>query len=510
MLPYPYAALAITALILIAGAGAIVDTAPDATLDAIPGASGSEPASLLPLTDRILVSEPGHRVSEFTVARSPANPEHLVVGAMDWDDQAGSIGCATASSWDAGRSWAQGEPVPGLDAPYARFDPWVTIDAQGRTHLQCMVFAEAPVIGDPTSSDPGSMLMHASSDDGATGWSNARPVPPREAGNSVDKDAIFAASDGTLYSCATEGLDLVVYQTDPVTSAWGPGKSLDVVLGLGGGFGNCNGFVESADGTVTLLWVGYLFPDAPATRFGTVATLDGGATWERATAVDELRYPEGIADRTARKYHALDPVLTWPILAVSPVSDALFVSITMQESPGEGPFIAELYRSVDAGATYQRLSVPSLASLACAGCEPSRALVAVDDAGRVGVEVVMATRDGGLTRETWLLVSEDEGDTWLAPLRLSQTGPDRSWLDARTWQPADVSPYEREATWMVEHPSQAAAVASYEAVRYDRQDHLRWGGDYWGFVGADNGFVAFWIDHYNGYPQLWTRAVAIE
>lgn len=67
-------------------------------------------------------------MSEFAVARNPKNPNHLVIGAMDWDDEGGTVGCVTFLSRDGGMSWSPGGRVPGLEKGYLQADPWVTID----------------------------------------------------------------------------------------------------------------------------------------------------------------------------------------------------------------------------------------------------------------------------------------------------------------------------------------------------------------------------------------------
>ncbi|MGH2829441.1 MAG: sialidase family protein, partial [Actinomycetota bacterium] len=236
----------------------------------------------------VLVSIPGHGMGEFAAARSPIDENHLIVGAMDWDDEAGSVACATFVSHDGGVSWQAGSRIPGLDEGYGRADPWVTIDPAGRAHLQCMqIDADIVAYGvgsvDGTTGRPTVKQMHTRSDDGGTTWRAARRIPPKDPLNQVDKEAIYASRAGTLFACINdyprgEGGDaLVVSRSFDGGDTWMAPKALDEVIGIdspaGTGFGNCNGFAEGPGGVVYMAWAG-LFATEPTQRFGVAYTSD--------------------------------------------------------------------------------------------------------------------------------------------------------------------------------------------------------------------------------------------
>lgn len=481
---------------------------------ALMSAASSSPAHLPvanPVSDRILVSEPGHRISEFSVATNPRNPNNLVVAAMDWDDERGSIGCATYVSRDGGLSWTPGGEVPGYEAAFVQLDPWVAFDAKGRVHLQCLstISDLAPyAVGavDGTTGRPSVLQMYSRSDDGGTTWSPASRIVGRHEKNHPDKNALFASRSGILYACYADfpkdGNDLVVSRSLNGGHSWLAPVVLDDVIGLDkadeyDGFGTCNGFAEGRNGEVHVLWYGYF---DGRQRYGTATTSDGGNSWRSTPIGDDLRYAETVG-RGA-------PPGAWPSITFNPRTGEVFVAV--QAWTGER-YEARLHRSRDAGLSYQEVALPALASVTCDGCHQMRPAATVDRAGRLGIQV-MLTSDFGLTKEAWLLVSPDQGGTWLEPVQVSGTGPDKWWGDPRNWVPNDAAVIDDIAR----RPQNAVGVVGWQGVARAGAagvagHHVNYGGDYWNITASAKGFVAFWEDNAeNGKHQLWARVIRVQ
>lgn len=460
--------------------------------------------------DRVLVSEAGHRISEFSVAANPRNPNHLVVAAMDWDDDRGSIGCATYVSRNGGLSWNPGGEVPGYEEAFVQLDPWVAFDAQGHVHLQCLsTISDLPpyAVGsvDGTTGRPSVVQMYSRSDDGGTTWSPATRVVGRHETNHPDKNALFASRAGTLYACYADfpkdGNDLVISRSLDGGQSWMPPVVLDDVIGLDkegeyDGFGTCNGFAEGRNGEVHVLWKGYF---DGRERYGTATTTDGGNSWRSTPIGDDLRYAETIV-RAA-------PPKAWPSITFDPRTGEVFV--TAQSWTGER-YEAKLYRSGDAGVSYENVALPEITSNTCDGCHEMRPAAVVDRAGRLGIQV-MLTSDHGLTKEPWFLVSPDRGATWLEPVQVSGTGPDKWWGDPRNWVPNDAEVVNA----ILDRPHNAAGVVGWQGVARagaagPAGHHVNYGGDYWSIAASAKGFVAFWEDNaQNGKHQLWARIIRV-
>ena len=467
------------------------------------------------VSKRTLVSVPNHRMGEFAVARNPRNPDHLVVAAMDFDDQTGSVGCATFVSRDGGLRWRPGKHVPGLDKGFVCGDPWVTIDTQGRAHLQGLLIDGTPadyvvgqVDGSLVRATP--QQIHARSDDGGHRWSPARRIPPRHKKNQVDKNAIHASRSGTLFACINElpegGDDLVVSRSFDAGSSWTRPKALDEAIGIDGPDDNgpvkCNGIAEGPNGEIHVMWMGW-FPGESTPRFGTATTRDDGATWT-GTTIDQVRLEY---DNPAIDVATLNLGWTWPSIAASPVNGEVFVSVPRFSGDR---YVSVLYRSNNSGRSYEEVSLPEIPSRGCGECHQMRPALVVDDSGRLGLQLMLTSNELGLDKEAWFLISPDGGDSWLQPIQLSSTGPDRSYLDPRNWAP-DGARSSDQVMDALQHPDRIGATLGWDAIfRARRTDQIRWGGDYWGITASSKGFVALWEDHWaNGKHQLWSRVIRV-
>jgi BNR repeat-like domain len=459
---------------------------------------------------RTLVSTRDHRFSEFSAAVDPNDPQHMAVAGMDWDSDSGNLACTVRVSNDGGRTWRSTAAVPGLDTPLGQYDPWITIDNDGKLHLLCIQFQRDPSF-EPFASPPVNLLMHSMSENDGRSWSTAERVGPRDPDNGVDKSSIHAAGDGTIYACLDEQPTpepaLVVYMSDDGGATWDRHQILDDVLGLGpeSNFGACNGFAEGPNGAVYLNWTA-LFGEGPTSFVGTVATFDSGHTWTNPASIEPTRRAPDSDDDSFTRAAVSIPRRHWGAIAASQATGHVFWA-SQAWNAEDDRYEVHLYRSTDRGANYQPVTLPRLDSTHCRGCHIAFPRLAVDDQGRLALQVTLAN-EGGLVREELLLVTTDEGQTWMEPISVAGTGPDQSYLDAKTWIPRNPQAISRMMEWTLEHPK--SRQASMDSLRLPRADHLIWGGDYWQMLPrAGGGFVAMWIDHRNGYPQVWASQIAI-
>ncbi|MEA3137030.1 MAG: repeat-like domain, partial [Thermoplasmata archaeon] len=246
----------------------------------------------------VAVSVPGHRTSEFTVARDPTNPYHLVAAGMDWDSPDGTVQCAAFVSRDGGGSWTAAQALPGHVGTSEDTDPWVAIDAKGVTYLTC--------------TEAGTGLLLGKSLDGGATWQPAQVVPT---GGTAAKDALGAFGDGQLYLCYQTSVLHVLISKDG-GGAWNDAGFGQIPAG-------CNGVVQGPGGEVYVVWQGAatieadrLTPGPPS--LGIVLTRDGGAHWEDLT----LSSDTGAAPQNL----PAAPQSAAPSLAVSSVTGAVFVA----------------------------------------------------------------------------------------------------------------------------------------------------------------------------------------
>lgn len=476
--------LLIAAAALLAGALVPALAGPDVP-EGAPGRA-SAVAGLTALTSRTLVSEPGHRVSEFSVAIDPTDPRKVLVGTMDWDHATGGVACVTYRSNDGGRTWEGGEAIVGLEGPRARLDPWVSVGPDGAHHLLCMDYTGTP------GTAPGVVLKHAVSPAGDGTWHPAAPIPLLDPERPVDKNAVHVAADGTIHVCVNHG-DLVTARSADGGATW---------QARAHGFsGNCNGFAEGPDGELHVAFLS--LEAAPPFWTGVLTTRDGGATWDPPALVAASERPANNAFADIAVRSATGPIGSFQQVAASPVSDTLLFVVPTWDVELLGWTYA-LARSSDGGVTWEALAPPLFASPTCPGCHVVHPMLAADAAGRFALELTLS-EDRGLVRETYLFVSDDAGATWTGPLQVARTQVPETALGPGTWSGhagAFVTDLERAGPLDEGYPWVLV-------LRGQRVDHLRWGGDYWTFAATEEGFLVFWIDHLDGRPQLWTRLVGL-
>lgn len=450
---------------------------------------------------RALVSTPSHRISEFVVAADPADPDHFVAGAVDYDDPQGMAGCVTFYTFDGGRTWSASEQVPNQTRERLRLDAYVTIDLSGRAHLVCLENAKLIV------EHPNAAVWHSSSGDGGRAWSSPRWVPPRTPTATVDKESVYAARDGTLYVCVVDAdtdevsrkadIDLVAIRSRDGGATWLPPVAVKPNLIV------CNGMMESSRGEVLINWFslgGQTYP------IGTAITRDQGETWT-VTDIGNLSLPADWAPHG--RFAGVYPGFSAPSAAVRPTNDAVMVAAQEWNLQSERWEI-RLYLSHDLGATYEPAAAPTISSPGCAGCHAFHPAIAFDPQGRLGLQVQLA-QDLGLVKEVWFIVSPDEGRSWSRPVMLSRTTQDASWVSASTWLPT-ADGLTTVAAYVATHPTDPyMPLHGYALGQFVGTVHHRWGGDYWGIAATQDGFLAMWVDaSQNGVPQLWSSRIGLE
>lgn len=476
-----------------------------------PFVSADAPLHLEVASERIAISSPGHRFSEYALAQDPVDPTHLIVGGMDWDNAAGGVACATMVSRDGGLSWHPGGSIPGLDGAHARYDPWVAIDPDHRAHLVCQDQVGEGLIAPPLPDwdSPIEHFKYARSDDGGDTWSPAVRPPLRAPTHTTDKESIHAARDGRVYACAASHGDLLLWRSDDGGDTWNAPVALDADAVFGNRSANCNGIIEGPQGQIYVNFLSLGDPfnvsEPSATIWGTIASFDHGETWQPATkvAIRQIGDLVDLVSTAGGQY----PAWTWPSLAVSPKTGHLFGAM-MQFDPTLKIYYVQLYRSIDQGVSYQQIAYPIPTSTLCVRCHITRPSVGFDANGNVAVTLSLAT-DLGAQREQDVLVSVDEGNSWLPPLVIGTSGPADN-LDQRHRAPQDpATTVPADANQLLDPQEMDAGVTVQENRTDDH--HLTYGGDYsWGLVAVPDGFFVTWNDRAEGgISRIWGRIVRI-
>lgn len=436
----------------------------------------------------IAVSDRAHRTSEFAVARDPTDPYHIVAAAMDWDGGAGVVQCAVFVTFDGGRTWTVVGALPGHEASHEDTDPWVAIDDTGRVYVTC--------------TEAGAGLLLGESSDGGLSWSTAKPVPT---GGVPVKDAIGAFGDGELYLCFQQGTLRVLHSTD--RGATWTEKSFPSLAG-------CNGIVRTPDGRVVVVYQGGGAieadrPSPPPPILGVVATADHGVSWT------DTRIAQDLGTAPANEPGLPQPAA--PSLAASPVTGSIFVA-AQQYQNGEivGPLGTGsraqglLFRSRDGGATFESLEMPAGRSEDCIDCHVVHPTIAVDDLGRLVAQYTLS--DGtSTTKQVYVSVSNDEGVTWLDPLRVAATGITDSFLNPKNFLgELGNEPIGEVILEALGDPTSIPAVAQSQASHATWPLTHRDGGEYWGIASTPDGVVAMWVQHaFEGQNVIMARLVTV-
>lgn len=439
---------------------------------------------LQPETDRVLVSIPGHRTSEFMAAKDPSDPNHLVAAGIDWDQNRGLWTCVAFVSRDGGRSWKGGPVIPIVDG-HLQGDPWVTIDEDGNAHFVCLDFE--------VRDNGGARVLYSRSDDGGISWGEAVQVAPRDDDHSVDRAGILAGPDGALAVCTNEydfedQFSAPIFDGLAVATSTNGGETWSKTEQVTKNYAACRAVDVAPNGDM-YLGFGVLRDDFLS--LGVVRSQNGGRTWSQPLVSKVETY--------------------FGSMAVSPRTGHLFLATSSRDSSS-----VDIVRSSDHGRCYKSVKIPGIPTT-CSSCVyVLRAVNAINSRGDLGVVVQIGDRapengtyDTSLNKEVWLLVSRDEGRSWLTPLRIAATGPTQSYLNPRTYTPS-------LASWLNHLQGAASDPAAVETNLWgtigpiQRTDHLLNGGDYWGMTTSGDAFIPMWFDHFDGIPQIWAARVEIR
>jgi len=440
------------------------------------GVAANASSTLTAETDRALVTTPGHQASEFTVARDPRDPKHLIAASMDWDTPSGTVGCVANISNDGGRTWTTGG---GIDQNgHHHVDPWVTIDDNGDVYLACID------LGIDAAGALVRTVQVAKSVDGGSTFGSPVSVPQTGA---ATRDAVFA-TNGDLFVCFEDG-DLTLVRSVDGGATWLPATK------FAGLQAECDGIVAGPTGTLYLGWTA-TGGSAPASTFGTAVSSDGGASWS-TTAAGQIG---GTASGPPF------PQAAAPSIAVSPTTGHVFIASqrAVQVDPVRSRTALRLQRSTDDGATFQDVSVTLPATATCADCSVLNPTVTVNDAGELGLQLTLSD-DNSLHHEVWFLVSSDEGAHWLAPVQLGTTDATSSYVWPEAWV-GDAAFYANGVVGLASDPdpSRGLGLLMRAVWPYFHRD----GGEYFGITSEGSDFVTMWVDHFDhGRSQIWSRIV---
>jgi hypothetical protein len=448
------------------------------------------PPSALTMSEARVSVSGDHRVGEFMVARDPGNPDHLVVAGYDFDSSQGPVFCNAYVTLDGAKTWQMVELRPGDNGGWGG-DPWVTIAPNGDVHLLCLTVST--VAGAST-------VYHYTSADGGLAWG-----PPAILPGFTDKEAIFANRAGDLFACGSFALNgqsgLAVTRSTDGGATWGEATPFE-------GLNNCNGFVEGPAGQLHMVWLDV----AAETRVvGTATSLDGGASWRAPTTVAAHPYSSEPTEPDPQSVGATTfttPTDTWPSLAVSPVSGAVFLA-DGRDDLETGTSGIKLRVSGDDGATYALATLPAVPTT-LSDVTFTRPTVTVDAQGVLGLQMVANGGPAYTEREVWFLASPDDGATWLAPVLVASTDTAHSHVDPRAHAP-NTNSAASQAAYSIAHPEYPDTTFFIAAVWLANSGQLEWGGDYWGLTSTPGGFVALWEDFAEGGEnRLYSRVVSVD
>lgn len=421
-----------------------------------------------PVGGVLQVSVAGHRTSEFTVAQDPNNSSRIVAAGMDWDSPDGTVQCTAFTSRDGGLTWHASPVLPGHVGTNEDTDPWVAFDEAGHAYLTC--------------TEGGAGLLLGVSPDGGLTWDTARVVP--SGGNPI-KDAVGAFGDGEIYLCFQQDGKLQVMHSTDAGANW-------VQFGFGSLSAGCNGVQKTPTGAVVVLWqsggqleADNLNPAPPGV--GVSYSLDNGATWATTTIQAEL----GAAPANMQSA----PQAAAPSIAVSQVSGSVFVAAQQVQNAEVAGGVAtsthanvKLWRSTDQGRTFSELQVPKFVTEKCAACSEVHPTLAVDEKGRLAMQLVLVDEQDAF-HEVWVALSDDDGSHWAARLSLATydtTGQTGNYVP-------DPQAAIQQAQDLAQHPQDAPAAATARVDSFTWPLFHRDGGEYFGIVAAKDRILDLWV-----------------
>jgi hypothetical protein len=422
---------------------------------------------------------------ETMVAANPRNPRNLIGGSIAGGRPGGGFTCKAYTSHDGGRSW-QDHSFAEL-IKFGGGDPQIVFTPSGTAIFTCLAF---------TTDDRGrtrASLYSWRSEDGGDTWSS----PAVDLGASYDHEMITADQTrgrfaGRVYMSALYGREyrLGLFRSADGGRTWtGP---VEFVNGEGHGV-NVQRMVVFSDGDLMATWGDFsVTPRQDSTWKGSslwsAISRDGGVTFSSPRKV----MPMG------EHYKRSNPDIRLsanPIFAVDPSDrhhDRVYVG--WAHLTADGPRAAIAY-SDDKGETWSqpKLIDPGVPRSA----KQFQVRIAVNHEGTLGVSFY-DTRDAGTAGwHEWFSASIDGGQTFLAPLRVSN----------------EVSLSSGAGNERLE-PNMFSGTTGKDGVSLSFiSGASRWssGGDYLGMTVDSAGiFHPFWADARTGTFQLWTARIRVE
>ncbi len=234
---------------------------------------GAAPNGTTGVGEPVAVSAPDLSVAEFSAATGPSDPSLMVASAIDNDAPGPETHCAVYVSRSGGSKWSEVPAWPTGPNFGPVYDPWVDVGVDGRLHASCIYLTRfGPRVGYVQSEDQGRTWTEPSL---------VTPLPGSFHRQSADKSALEVASDGTIYACFTQVISpqqlqrtLAVSRSEDQGNTW-----ITQDTGISG---FCNGLAATADGVVTVAFLGN------GLQYGTVASTDDGDTWSPPVMLGEM------------------------------------------------------------------------------------------------------------------------------------------------------------------------------------------------------------------------------
>ncbi|BAS26431.1 sialidase family protein [Limnochorda pilosa] len=413
--------------------------------------------------------------TEPHLAADPQDPDHLVVGVIDYNFPTMS----TYVSLDGGATWEGPHQAPYLpDDQVSGGDPVLAFDREGDLYLASIsIGVEDFTVGPLFLSTLVSSIAVARSSDGGYAWPQV--VSTARSGVKLENQQIDAT--GRLRGTLSVGF------LDKPWMAVGPDPSepeRDVI------YVTYTDFVTRYD----IRWIGelpVLMPDEVETTIRLVRSVDGGATWSEPVAVSPtVRRSFGEVEQPADVPGAVwtDRVVQGAQPAVAP-DGSLYVAWFDSTDDGsmKGKGAIRVVRSDDGGKSFAR--PVTAASFNEIGFRPHNAFFRYWAAGFPqlaagpdgGLHLVYTARPGdppGDDGDVFYTRSADGGATWSGPLRLN--GDDGSAL--QFFPSVDVDPSGSVHVMWGDMRDDASQTRYH--IYYTRSED---GGATWGFKDPELG-----------------------
>ena len=381
--------------------------------------------------------------NETPVAVNPTNPQNLLTGNNDWNY---NDGCGVNASMDGGKSWTPTLPsgfVPGItkytDDPTVAGtgsydfggDPAVAFGPDGTAYFACFGYQATPPYGV-------ALLLSRSTDGGRTWLSGgaAQPLTLVSAfqgngkargstGQFADHEAMFVASDGTIYVTWAQFNGYGSHSPVFVATSTDGGRSFSTPVQVSEGAASSDQdarVVTNADGSVAYL----TFDNGVKGNTGAVVmyvsrSTDHGASWSTpyrfATFVDPVcLYPPYCFNISGGQFRGPG---SYPAPAYDAANDRLYVAFTDIVNGRARVFLTSASaRDLTAWTT------PAEVAPGAAG-DRFAAELSISSGGRIDVGIYDRSYSNNTLADITYATSADDGASWTTQ-RVTKSGFDPS------------------------------------------------------------------------------------